>query len=91
MPIPVAATGDGIPALVDALARHLDHLRASKALDRKRLLQAEHEVLDILRERVTRWALDDTHKRGFQERVHAVALRHLDPYSAADLVLPESH
>jgi len=86
----VSTTGAGIDELVAASEQHLSHLKEAGLLERKREQQAEHEILDILRERVTRWALDDTHKRGFEERVHAVAKRHMDPYTAADLVLPES-
>ena len=85
----VASTGQGVQEVVDAAARHRDHLQRAGLLERKRLQQAEHEVLEVLRERVTRWALEDTRKRDFQMRVHAVAARHMDPYSAADLVLPE--
>lgn len=85
----VSTTGAGIGELVAATEQHLAHLTKAGLLDKKREQQAEHEILDILRERVTRWALDDTKKRGFQERVHAVALRKMDPYAAADLVLPE--
>ena len=86
----VAATGEGVPELVEATRRHREHLAATGLLEKKRHAQAEQEILDILRDRVTRWALDDTKKRGFQERVHAVAARRMDPYSAADLVLPEA-
>jgi len=86
----ISTTGAGIPELADALARHREHLVKRGLLEKKRLQQAEQEILDVLRERVTRWALDDTRKRGFQERVHAVATRHLDPYAAADLILPEA-
>jgi LAO/AO transport system kinase len=84
-----STTGAGVPELLAVVDAHREHLQKAGLLDRKREQQAEHEVLDILRERVTRWALDDTRKRGFQERVHAVAKRHIDPYTAADLVLPE--
>jgi LAO/AO transport system kinase len=86
----VASSGKGVAELADVAARHLQHLKDAGLLAKKREQQAEQEILDILRERVTRWALDDTRKRGFHERVHAVAARHMDPYTAADLVLPES-
>ena len=86
----ISTTGQGVPELADACTRHREHLVKHGLLEKKRLQQAEQEILDVLRERVTRWALDDTRKRGFQERVHAVAARHLDPYAAADLILPEA-
>lgn len=86
----ISATGDGTAQLAETIAAHRAWLAKSGALTKKRLAQAEHEILTILQERVTRWALDDTKKRGFHERVHAVALRRMDPYAAADLVLPEA-
>ena len=79
----VAATGEGIGALVDALADHRAHLKG-EALEAKRRSQAAHEILDVLRDRATLAALRE-HER-FQKLVAEVAARRMDPYAAADVL-----
>ena len=82
----VAATGEGIAELLNAAARHREHLAKADVLASKRRAQAEHEVLDILRERAALAATRDAKR--FAELVAEVAARRLDPYAAADALSP---
>ncbi|HUR67603.1 MAG TPA: methylmalonyl Co-A mutase-associated GTPase MeaB [Candidatus Thermoplasmatota archaeon] len=77
-----ASTGAGIEELVAAIAQHREHLQKSDALAAKRRAQAEHEILDVLRERAAAAALRD--RARFSALVDEVAARRLDPYAAAD-------
>lgn len=78
----VAATGAGIAELLDAAARHREHLAKTDALARKRRDQARHEVLDVLRDRAVVAATRDGKR--FEDVVARVAARTLDPYGAGD-------
>lgn len=76
----IATRGEGIDAIVEAAARHRDHLHGTDALLKKRLAQAEHEVLDVLRDTAATSAQED---KRFAGLVSDVAARRLDPYAAA--------
>lgn len=77
-----ASTRAGIPELVAEIERHREHLRKADALARKRRSQAEHEILDVLRDRATYAALGQ--KALFERLAGEVAARRMDPYAAAD-------
>ncbi|MEQ4204412.1 methylmalonyl Co-A mutase-associated GTPase MeaB [Actinopolymorpha sp. B17G11] len=85
----VAPSGDGIDALVEAVAQHRDHLRASGELSSRRTRRAREEIEAL--------ALVDLRKRldllPHDRRVDALATRvlagELDPYSAADELVAE--
>lgn len=82
-----ATTGEGVPELVAALADHLAWLRGDDGtrLRERRENQAEAELLDILRQRITRYVLGEGNLRGlFHDVVSRVARRETDPYSAAE-------
>lgn len=78
----VAATGAGTDELLKAIADHRTHLTDHGTMAQKRRQQAEHEILDVVRDRARRHALADPAK--FQTLVDAVAARKQDPYAAAD-------
>lgn len=77
-----ASTGAGIDELAGEVARHREHLAKSDVAAAKRRAQAQHEVLDALRERAALAALADGAR--FDAVVTEVAARRLDPYSAAE-------
>ena len=81
----VAATGKGTDELVAAVARHRAHVEKEGALASKRRAQAEHEVVEVLKERAVRAARD--HPRWAQV-VDDVAGRRVDPYAGADALAP---
>lgn len=82
----VAATGVGVDDLLAAAAKHRAHLLQEDGLAKKRRAQAEHEVLDVLRDRAALAALAD--RARFDGVVAEVAARRLDPYAAADRLTP---
>lgn len=77
----VASTGEGVGAIVDAAREHHDHMHASDAIARKRRAQAEHEVLDVLRDEAAAEAFAMGAR--FHAVVDDVAARRSDPYAAA--------
>ena len=79
-----AATGEGIDALVQTLADHKSWRDKRGHADARRRKQAQHEILEVLRERVMRDALSDAKRARFDALVAKVAAREIDPYAAAD-------
>jgi LAO/AO transport system kinase len=90
----VATTGEGVPALMDAIARFRKHARATGAA--RRHIRAESRLREIVSEqlmaRLEQQLLDPGELPAMADRV---AAREIDPYSAADLLLgrvfPELH
>ncbi|MBA8795522.1 LAO/AO transport system kinase [Friedmanniella endophytica] len=84
----VAATGEGLPALVEALDRHRAHAEADGTRGRRRVRRARVEVealvVGTLR---ARWSRGQT---GLDALAAEVAAGRLDPYAAADTVLARS-
>jgi LAO/AO transport system kinase len=83
----VAMTGEGVEEVVDALDTHLEHLRTSGELERRRVRRAREEIEAIavtaLRER---WG--DVHARTeLDELAERVVGGITDPYTAADELL----
>jgi LAO/AO transport system kinase len=79
----IATTGEGISDLADALARHLDHLRATGQLRERGERQARSEILALLYQSLLN-RLDATiGSERLGGIVAAVAARQTDPYSAA--------
>jgi LAO/AO transport system kinase len=78
----VAATGAGVPDVIEAAAKHREYLLTGDQLASKRRSQAAHEILDVLRDRATLAAIGQ--HAIFEALVADVAARKLDPYAAAD-------
>ncbi|CAN5753493.1 methylmalonyl Co-A mutase-associated GTPase MeaB [soil metagenome] len=83
----VAAKGEGLPALVEAISSHRDWQQAGVEQHRRRLRRARDEIeaiaLTALRER-----FGDLHGRADLDTLAAEVLAgRTDPYSAADAVL----
>ena len=84
----VAAKGEGIPELVDAIAKHREWQESSGALDERRRQRAEREIEAIAMAAVReQWAGLRGDAR-LSELATAVADGELDPYSAADRLAP---
>lgn len=79
----VASTGQGVEALVEAVERHRAYVETHGALAQRRRAQAEHEVMEVLKEHAVVAARKDP---AWQKLVDDVAARRLDPYAAADAV-----
>jgi LAO/AO transport system kinase len=84
----VAAKGDGVPELVEALDRHHEWLARSGSLEgrrRRRLLERTREVVDRA---ARRWMWGETHaERVITERLDEVVEGRLSPYDVATEVL----
>ena len=82
-----ATTGDGIPQLVDAIARHGEWARTSGELRGRRERAARAEVEELLRERLLRQLEGRIGQSNLAAAVRRVADREADPYTAVDELL----
>ena len=81
----VATTGDGLPALMAAIAKFRQH--SGQRPDSRRRSRAEARLREIVSERLM-GRLERTLAPGdFEAMVARVAARQIDPYTAADLLL----
>ncbi|MBA3822903.1 MAG: methylmalonyl Co-A mutase-associated GTPase MeaB [Ktedonobacterales bacterium] len=79
----IAATGEGVPALADALANHIAFLRASGQLVERGERQARSEILALLYQALLARVDATIGPDRFAAVVREVAARENDPYSAA--------
>jgi len=83
----IAITGEGITELLSKINQHREYLEAG-ALDLRRKQRVEAELVEAIKQRVTESVLRDLKERGkFDELIHKIVAREMDPYSAADMVL----
>jgi LAO/AO transport system kinase len=87
--VTTATTGDGIEALLDALDRHRETVRAQAGGDGgpARLARAEAQVWSVLGDRVRAELTSPEHAAGTQAALEAVARHELDPFAAVDRLL----
>jgi LAO/AO transport system kinase len=78
----VATTGDGVPALMDAIARFRDHARANQGTRRRS--RAESRLREIVSERLMGRLERLVGPGDLAALVERVAARELDPYTASD-------
>jgi LAO/AO transport system kinase len=79
----VASTGDGVPELAEALARHRRHLEETGEIDERRRRRLARRMEEIVRARL----LERARSGGFDEAVASAHAAGLDPYTAADNLL----
>ncbi len=85
----VAATGDGVAELVDAIERHAVWAAEGGERDRRRHDTARAEVEDLLREALVRRLRDRLGEERVARAVDRVARRELDPYAAVEELLKD--
>jgi LAO/AO transport system kinase len=85
----VAATGENVPQLVDALEKHRAWALESGERDRRRRDAARTEVEDLLREALVRRLRDRLGEDRVDDAVARVAERAIDPYAAVEELLGE--
>jgi LAO/AO transport system kinase len=83
----VATTGQGVPAVWDAVRRHRAHLEATGELAERRTRRAVDELRAIVARRLEARALAVLGTGGLDKLQDEVLGRHLDPWAAADQVL----
>jgi GTPase len=86
----IATDATGIDALLDAIQAHRAHLEAEGDLDARRRARVADEIRGILVARLTGSALDACRGPSFDDVVDRVSRRELDPYRAAEELLPSS-
>jgi GTPase len=84
--VTTATTGDGVPALLDALDAHRATV-ASAPDAAARLARAESQVWSIVGDRVRRRLTDGVRRRETEAVLAAVAAHELDPFTAADRLI----
>ena len=82
----VASRGEGIEELWGAIDAHYQFLKAGPGLLQRETLRAKSELVEVLRERLLRVALDRLAKQGAQldDLALRIARRQTDPYTVAD-------
>jgi LAO/AO transport system kinase len=79
----VATTGDGVPALMDAIARFREHAQANEGMRRRS--RAESRLREIVSERLMAHLEQRMLAAGeLDAMVNRVASREIDPYTATD-------
>jgi LAO/AO transport system kinase len=86
----VAADDKGIDELIDAVSKHYNHLKKSGELAVRRRKRSEAELLDILKDRLVHYVMNEDTMRGqFDAYVDEIARRDRDPHEAAARILNE--
>jgi GTPase len=82
----VASEGQGVSELWSAIDEHYRHLRSGSGLLQRETQRARFELIEILRERMLRAAVDRLTAQGthIDELALRIARREMDPYSVAD-------
>ena len=82
----VASRGEGIEELWSAIDAHYQHLRNGPGLLQRETQRARSELVEVLRERLLKVALERLAKQGAQldDLALQIARRQTDPYTVAD-------
>ena len=82
----VATQGEGIGELWKAIEDHYGFLKSGPGLLQRETLRARHELIEILRDRMLRAAVERLGSQGahIDELALRIARRDLDPYSVAE-------
>ncbi len=88
----VAITGEGIPELVEKIEEHRCFLKGDPECGKISLRnRAEAELVEAVREKVTSSLIEELKKQGkFDELIHEIMERRIDPASAAQRLLRKS-
>ncbi|HVE79745.1 MAG TPA: methylmalonyl Co-A mutase-associated GTPase MeaB [Gemmatimonadaceae bacterium] len=87
----VAAEGEGLDDLVDALERHFRYLSASGALERRRLSRLRERVVEVVEHRVRQRLWSDEATRAWLDgQLPALAAGLTTPFAVADELLARS-
>lgn len=84
----VALRDEGVPELLEAIERHRDYLHHSGEFQRREQERARNALVHILQAAVLRRLASQVEPARLQALVVQVAERAMDPYAAADRLLP---
>ena len=84
-----ALTGEGIGEFVETIEKHRAYLRKG-ALDAHRRANAEIELIEAVKQKVTQSIIQDLRQKGeWIKATERILAREIDPYSAADALLKQ--
>lgn len=83
----VATTGEGIEAVVEAVAEHHTHQLATNALKKRERHRLIFEIEELLKAQLLNRLVDGVSPEKFNQIVEQVATRQLDPYTAVTQLL----
>jgi LAO/AO transport system kinase len=83
----IALTGEGVPQLIEKLEEHRQFLK--KEIEHKKsLLRAEAELIEAIKEKAATSIIEELRKEGkFEELLHQILEKEIDPASAAEKLL----
>ncbi len=81
-----AIKGEGLDALVDAIADHYEYLKSSGTLAKHRAEDARRQVLSIARQLLLQRIQQTTTEAELEALVEKIAARELDPHTAAESI-----
>jgi len=87
----VAATGEGVGDVWDAVLTHRAHLEDTGGLERRRTERTRAELRAIVAHRIQEQAAGACSGSAFDAAAAAVLAREIDPYEAADKLLEDVH
>ncbi len=80
----VARDGTGIGEIADMIENHMDYLRSSGNLEICNRERTEREFLELLRDEVTEFIIEDAKRQGrYQDILEGIISKERDPYSTA--------
>lgn len=79
----IASQGDGVAEVVEQFEAHLDHLKRSGELDRRRRRRLEQRLHDLLRERLWGEFRRRVPEAQWRESIEGLVKRRLTPHEAA--------
>jgi len=83
----VATTGEGIEAVVEAVAKHRTHQLATNALKKRERYRLIFEIEELLKAQLLNRLVAGVSPEKFNQIVEQVATRQLDPYTAVTQLL----
>jgi LAO/AO transport system kinase len=84
----IATEDNGIPNLAEAIASYADFLQSqSDKATGRRINIAQHRIIELLRDRLLKAALQRASDEELKEMAQAVASRSRDPYSVVDEII----
>jgi len=79
----VALDGTGVPEVLNAIAEHRDHLRATGLLAKRERLRVEAELLNVLQRRLLDQLISEVGEEQMAAWVDRIVARETDVYTAA--------
>lgn len=86
----IATQSQGIDDAVEAIEKHQEHMLNEDLFMARRIENAQNEVFELIKERVTRTLFDrSTNEKSLRQTAEKVASRELDPYTGVEQMMKE--